>query len=183
MADKTHGPTIWTALIMPLSSHATFPKPTPPPGGTTPPLPGTPPPVVDNTLPGDLPHPEHPIYYPLPPDVPPPVVDNTLPGAQPHPEHPIVLPPGGSGGWLPVYIDNTLPGVDPGWSGGVAPPGQEGGAPRPTHPIVLPPEGTAPPEVGGGKITWKAIWTPDNGWQVAGIVIPSGPIPTPSKKK
>jgi hypothetical protein len=168
-----------------------LPKPQPPTGGQ--------PPKPDNTLPGAqpipdhgyLPHPEHPIYYPLPPGAPvypdiglpgdqphpdqglpgsQPRPDNTLPGSQPkpdqglpgpqpHPEHPIVLPPD-SGGWEPVYI----------WGPG---------DPRPTPPIALPPEGQPPT---GGKVTWKAIWTPQNGWQTIGVVIPSAPTPTPSKK-
>jgi hypothetical protein len=160
------------ALITPfdpsLKPDHTLPQPQPP-------LPGTPPPVVDNTLPGDMPRPSHPIYYPLPPNAPVdpgygipeeglPHPDHTLPGPQPHPEHPIVLPPGG-GGWAPVYIDNTLP-TDP----------------HPEHPIVIPPDGVAPPEAGGGKVVWKAIWTPANGWQLIGVVLPSGPVPTPSKK-
>jgi hypothetical protein len=151
-----------------------LPKPQP-----TPPLPGTKPPVVDNTLPGDLPHPEHPIYWPLPPYAPVdpgygipeeglPHPDQGLPGPQPHPEHPIVLPPD-SGGWLPVYIDNTLP----------------GDLPHPEHPIVIPPDMPAPPEIGfSGTIKFKAIWTPANGWQTIGVVIPGDkPVPTPSKKK
>jgi hypothetical protein len=132
--------------------------------------------------------------------------DHDLP-QHPYPEHPIVLPPG-NGGWLPVYIDNTLPGgssgigggagerpdntlpgTDPGWSGGVAPPGQEGGAPRPTHPIVLPPDTEVPPAWGiEGTIKFKAIWTPDNGWQTIAVIIPGTdgegrPIPTPSKRR
>jgi hypothetical protein len=134
-------------------------------------------------LPGDLPRPTHPIYLPLPPGAPvdpdyfPPGIggpgsggthpDHTLPGDLPHPEHPIVLPPGSSGGWLPVYIDNTLP----------------GDLPRPTHPIVLPPDQPAPPESGSGaQIKFKAIWTPDNGWQTIGVVVPGGEHVTPSKQ-
>jgi hypothetical protein len=166
-----------------------LPKPQPPAGGPRPDqgLPG-PQPIPDH---GFLPHPEHPIYYPLPPGAPvypdqglpgpqpgpdntlpgsqpkpdntlpgsQPRPDNTLPGAQPKPEHPIVLPPG-EGGWEPVYI----------WGPGDA---------RPTPPIALPPDGQPPT---GGKVTWKAIWTPANGWQTIGVVIPSQPVPTPSKK-
>jgi hypothetical protein len=46
----------------------------------------------------------------------------------------------------------------------------------------------APPEIGiEGTIKFKAIWTPENGWQTIGVIIPSGgsgkPVPTPSKKK
>ena len=46
-----------------------------------------------------------------------------------------------------------------------------------------------PPEVGiAGTIKFKAIWTPANGWQTIGVIIPSAegggkPHPTPSKKK
>ena len=131
------------------------------PGVQPPTTPGQPP-VVDNTLPGNLPRPEHPIYYPLPPGAPVdpaygvpeeglPVIDNTLPGS--------------SGGWLPVYIDNTLPGA-----------GSSGGE-KPTHPIVLPEPGS-PPE---GPVDWKAVWTPSSGWIVVGF--PTGPVPTPSKKR
>jgi hypothetical protein len=177
----------------------------------------------DHTLPGDLPHPEHPIYYPLPPGAPvdpgwsggvappgeeggAPRPDNTLPGAQPrpdhelpgpqpHPEHPIVLPPD-SGNWLPVYIDNTLPGR--GSAGGEHPDNALPGAqprpdhdlpPFPSHPIVLPPheELPVPPDWGiSGTIKFKAIWTPDNGWQTIAVVIPgegSKPHPTPSGSK
>jgi hypothetical protein len=172
------------ALITPfdpsLKPDQGLPTPQPPTGGE--------PPRPDNTLPGSqpipdhgyLPHPEHPIYYPLPPGAPvypdqglpgdQPVIDNTLPGsqpkpdntlpgAQPKPEHPIVLPPD-SGGWEPIYI----------WGPN---------DPRPTPPIALPPEGQPPT---GGKVVWKAIWTPNNGWQTVGIVVPGVPVPTPSKK-
>jgi len=169
-----------------------LPKPQPPTGGGSPPRPdqGLPGPQPTPTPPEwMLPHPENPIYYPLPPGAPvypdqglpgeqphpdqglpgsQPRPDNTLPGSQPKPDqglpafpsHPIVLPPD-SGGWEPVYI----------WGPG---------DPRPTPPIALPPEGSAPPS--GGKVTWKAIWTPQNGWQTIGVVVPGGPVPTPSKK-
>jgi hypothetical protein len=161
--------------------------PTPTPPGQ---LPGTPP-RPDNTLPGDLPRPEHPIYYPLPPNAPVdpsygipedgPHPDQGLPGPQPHPEHPIVLPPGG-GNWLPVYIDNTLPGDQPRPDNTL--PGPQ---PHPEHPIVIPPDIPVPPELGfSGTIKFKAIWTPENGWQTIGVIIPGSggkPIPTPSKKK
>lgn len=172
------GQTVINALIVPLSSSSAPPRPTPPPTGGSP---GAP----DQTLPGDLPRPEHPIYLPLPPGAPvdpsygidinapypdqglpgsQPKPDQGLPGAQPKPEHPIVLPPD-SGGWDPVYIWGPTD-------------------PRPTPPIALPPtDGTAPPEAGGGKIVWKAVWTPSNGWQTIGVVIPSAPVPTPSKKR
>jgi hypothetical protein len=193
----------FTALITPFDMGAhpdhELPTPQPPTGGGQPPHP-------DNTLPGDIPRPEHPIWYPLPPGVLPPQIDNTLPGEQPHPdqglpgsqprpdqglpgpqphpEHPIVLPPGGGGGWLPVYIDNTLPGDQPYPDQGL--PGQQprpdqglpGPQPRPEHPIVLPPEGENPP----GEIKWVAGWTPATGWVTVGIVVPEGPIPTPSRQ-
>src|SRR5207342_3859734 len=116
----------------------------------------------DHTLPGDLPHPEHPIYYPLPPGAPVdpdygvpvdrPHPDHELPGPQPHPEHPIVLPPG-NGNWKPVYI----------WGG----PGSLPTAPHPDHdlppipiPEPIPPDGEQP------AIEFKAAWTPATGWIV-----------------
>lgn len=92
------------------------------------------------------------------------------------PEHPIVLPPDPA---------QPLP-VDPGWSGGVAPPGQEGGAPKPTHPIVLPPEGEIPPPIEpparpcpGWEL--KTVWSPATGWMV--VAVPTGPHATPSKRR
>jgi hypothetical protein len=181
------GPLIYNALIIPLSSSSAPPRPhpgPPGPGGGTPPGGGSPP-YPDQTLPGDLPHPEHPIYWPLPPDAPVdpsygiPVIpgmeggaprpdqglpepqphpDQGLPGPQPHPEHPIVLPPD-SGGWLPVYI----------WGPN---------DPRPTPPIVIPPDGETDD---GAPIKFFPIWTPSNGWQVIGLVLPEGPHPTPSR--
>jgi hypothetical protein len=83
-----------------------------------------------------------------------------LPGPQPHPEHPIVLPPD-SGGWEPVFI----------WGPG---------DPRPTLPIVIPPDGETED---GAEIKFKAVWTPANGWQTIGVVVPGGDHITPSKKK
>jgi len=137
-------------------------------------------PGIDNTLPGQLPRPEHPIFYPLPPGG---VIDNTLPGSQPQPdqglpgeqpkpdqglpgeqpsaEHPIVLPPG-SGNWEPVYI----------WGGG--------NVPMPTPPIEIPPEGETDD---GEKIKYVPIWTATTGWVTIGIVLPEGPVVTPSKAK
>jgi hypothetical protein len=199
MADKQTGPTVYTALIMPLSSHATFPKPQPPqqPGQPRPPSGGQPP-RPDHTLPGDLPRPEHPIFLPLPPGLLPPQIDNSLPpwqppaagsspspprpdqglppvtgsppkpdqglpGSQPHPEHPIVLPPD-NGGWAPIFI----------WGPN---------DPRPTPPIEIPPDGTTED---GAEIKFKAIWTPDNGWQTIGVIVPGEegkPHPSPSAKK
>ena len=159
----------FTALITPfdpsLKPDNTLPGPQPPTGGTAPP------PVVDNTLPGDIPRPEHPIYYPLPPGVPV-YPDNTLPGEQPVIDNTLPVPPGGNGGWLPVYIDNTLPGDLPRPDNTL--PGPQ---PRPEHPIVLPPPGSVPE----GPVDWRAAWTPATGWIVVGF--PTGPVPTPSKKK
>ena len=109
------------------------------------------------------------------------------------PEHPIVLPP-----------DPTQPlPIDPGWSGGVAPPGQEGGAPRPdqglpgaqprpdhglppfpSHPIVLPPPGEIPPPIDPGRTPgWelKTAWTPTTGWVV--VAVPTGEHASPSKRR
>ena len=140
-------------------------------------------PRPDQGLPGSQPHP-----------------DQGLPGSQPRPDHglppfpdhPIALPPG-TGGWLPVYIDNSLPG--PGSAGGEHPdntlPGSQphpdqGLPPFPAHPIFLPPDTEVPPAWGiQGTIKFKAIWTPDNGWQTIAVIIPGGsgvgmPIPTPS---
>jgi hypothetical protein len=173
----------------------------------------------DHTLPGDLPHPEHPIYYPLPPGAPvdpdygidinapypdqglpgsqpkpdqslpegQPHPDQGLPGDQPKPSHPIVLPPD-SGGWEPVYIwGPTDPRPGTGLPGSQPKPDQ--GLPAfPSHPIELPPDVEAPPELGiSGTIKFKAIWTPANGWQTIGVIIPSTdgsgkPVPTPSSK-
>jgi hypothetical protein len=163
------GPTQILAVITPLSSSATFPKPTPP-GKPTPPA------APDHTLPGDLPKPEHPIYYPLPPGAPvdpdygvpdthpdqglpgdQPRPDHTLPGPQPHPEHPIVLPPD-SGGWQPVYIWGPTD-------------------PRPTPPIVLP----APPTSPDVKWEVKTAWTATTGWII--VAVPTGAAPTPSKRR
>jgi hypothetical protein len=167
----------------------------------------------DQTLPGDLPKPEHPIFFPLPPGAPvdpeygipedgpypdqglpgdQPKPDQGLPGDQPRPSHPIALPPGGGGGWLPVYIDNTLPGDQP-----YPDQGLPGDQPRPDqglpgsqpHPDNTLPDIEVPPEVGiSGTIKFKAIWTPTNGWQTIGVIIPSTdgsgkPVPTPSKSK
>ncbi len=175
MADKTQGQTVITALIIPLSSASAPPRPTPP-GGQ--------PPRPDNTLPGDLPRPEHPIYWPLPPGVPidpeygipengphpdqglpgeQPKPDQGLPGPQPHPEHPIVLPPG-EGDWKPIYI----------WGPGDG---------RPTPPIHLPPDGEGPAE--DAEVKWHAMWTPTTGWVSIAVVIPGGDanVPTPSRQQ
>jgi len=154
-------PNPFLALITPVSSDG---------------APAKPPAAPDQTLPGDLPIPSHPIYYPLPPGAPvdpeygvpiehpdqglpgdQPEIDHTLPGPQPHPEHPIVLPPD-SGGWLPIYI----------WGPS---------DPRPTPPIVLPEPPTSP------QVKWevKTAWTASTGWIV--VAVPTGPTPTPSKRK
>src|SRR5580765_4501151 len=79
--------------------------------GYSPPWARPQPPYPDNTLPGQQPHPSHPIYFPPEGGQPPlgiwgptdPRPSNPIsgipglpgsPGQQPHPEHPIVLPPG-----------------------------------------------------------------------------------------
>lgn len=155
------------ALITPMSAAT-------PPGSVVDP------PHPDHTLPDAWPHPEHPIYYPLPPNAPvdpnygidinapypdqglpqpQPRPDQELPGPQPHPEHPIVLPPD-SGGWDPVFIWGPTD-------------------PRPTPPIVIPPD--VPPSGNTPPIKFVPIWTPSTGWMTIGI--PQGPVITPSKKK
>lgn len=161
------------AVISPVMSgaHPDHELPKPPSGQ---------PPRPDHALPGELPHPEHPIYYPLPPGAPVdpaygipedgPHPDQGLPGDQPRPDHglpkppgtpthPIVLPPDAEGGWGPIYI----------WGGG----------PGARPPIALPPEGEMP----DGPVEWKAVWSPSGGWQTVGVVIPDAPVPTPSKRK
>ena len=76
------------------------------------------------------------------------------------PTHPIVLPP-------PVTPPTTP--VDPEY--GVD---EDIGYVRPEHPIVLPPK----PE-----LQWelKTAWTPSTGWVV--VAIPTGNVPTPSKRR
>jgi len=194
-----------------------LPTPQPPTGGQPPhPDQGLPGPQPEPTPPEwQLPHPENPIYWPLPPgapvdpsygiDINAPYPDQGLPGEQPHPDqglpgsqpkpdqglppfpsHPIVLPPD-SGGWEPVYIwGPTDPRPGYGLPGDQPKPDQ--GLPAfPSHPIVLPPDGPAPPDWGiSGTIKFKAVWTPQNGWQTICVIIPGEggkPIPTPSKKK
>jgi hypothetical protein len=148
---------------------------------------------IDNTLPGDLPIPSHPIYYPLPPGAPvhpdqglpgdqpypdqglpgsQPRPDQGLPGDQPKPSHPIVLPPGGGGGWLPVYIWGPS---DP--RPGTGLPGDQPGIDNTLPPI---PE---PPEDAKAQIEWKAMWTPTTGWVSFAVVVPgdAANVPTPSK--
>ena len=179
------GQNIITALIIPLSSASAPPRPTP---GPTPPSSGARP---DNTLPGDLPIPSHPIFLPLPPGAPypdqglpgdqpypdqglpgsQPRPDQGLPGDQPKPEHPIFLPPGSGGGWLPVYIwgpTDPRPGT-----------GLPGDQPYPDQGLPVPP----PTEDEKAKVEWKAMWTPTTGWVSFAVVVPSGPKPTPSKRK
>jgi hypothetical protein len=190
MADKQVGPTVYTALIMPLSSHATFPKPQPPqqPGQPRPPTAGGQPPRPDHTLPGELPRPEHPIFLPLPPGILPPQIDNALPGAQPHPEHPIARPPGGGGQPQPP-VAGTPPQPEhpivlpPETEGGWGPIYIWGGGPGARPPIEVPPDGATED---GADIKFKAIWSPDNGWQTIGVIVPGEdgkPHPTPSAKK
>ena len=119
--------------------------------------------------------------------------DQGLPGSQPRPDNTLPTPP-----------DLGFGPVDPGWVGGVAPPGQEGGAPRPDqglpgsqpHPDQglpgnqpypdqgLPPVPEMPPTPPGDIApNWekKVAWTPVTGWVV--VAIPTGPTPTPSKRK
>lgn len=126
-----------------------------PPGAPVDPSYGIPesPPRPDQGLPGSQPHPDN----TLPGSQPKP--DQSLPGSQPKPTHPIVLPPGQTGGWGPVYI----------WGGG---PG--------ARPPIYIPEPTPPTET-VPAIEWKAAWTPVTGWVVVGV--PTGPTPTPSKRK
>jgi hypothetical protein len=103
---------------------------------------------------------------------------------------------------VPATMEGDLTIVGLGVGGGpiippdVAPP--SGGSPE--FPIVLPPgtppfnpsaPGGYPPMIGGGPIVpdtppdtskppaFIPIWTPDTGW----VVIPTFPVPTPSKKK
>lgn len=181
-------------MIIPVKSGAhpdhELPKPQPPTGGGKPPRP-------DHTLPGQLPHPEHPIFYPLPPGAPVdpeygvpidgPYPDQGLPGSQPHPDQGLPKPPAGG---APPKPDQGLPPhpshpivLPPDGGGGWAPIFIWGPTdPRPTPPIHIPPDGPSPiPEL-PGKIEWEAVWTPDNGWQTIGVITPDKPLPTPSKK-
>ena len=103
-----------------------------------------------------------------------------------HPEHPIVLPPDPTQP-LPPHPDQTLPGdlprPDQGLPGSQPRPDQ-GLPPFPSHPIVLPPPGEIPPPIEPGTTpNWelKVAWTPVTGWVV--VAIPTGPHPTPSRKK
>lgn len=162
------------AVITPVASgaHPDHELPKPPSGGRP-----------DHTLPGDLPKPEHPIYWPLPPGAPvdpeygvpiehpdqglpqppagaPPRPTHPIAGGE-QPSHPIVLPPD-SGGWLPVFI----------WGGG--------NVPMPTPPIALPPEGETDD---GRKVKYVAGWTAETGWVSFGVVQPSRDHVTPSRRK
>ena len=154
-----------TALIIPLSS-ASGERPDqglPPGQGGAP----------DQTLPGDLPVPEHPIWYPLPPGG---QIDNTLPGSQPQPDQGLpgsqpgidnTLPPSGS--WLPVYIwgpNDPRPGT-----------GLPGSQPQPDQGLPVPP----PTDEEKAHVEWKCAWTPTTGWVSFAIVVPSGEHATPSK--
>jgi len=164
------------ALITPMEKGGGRPDNTLPPGQAGRPdqgLPGSQP-GIDNTLPGQLPIPSHPIFYPVPPGG---IIDNTLPGAQPHPDQGLpgsqpgidnTLPPGvdntlppGSGNWEPVYI----------WGPGDA---------RPTPPIEIPPDGETDD---GEKIKYVPIWTATTGWVTIGVVLPEGPTVTPSSRR
>ena len=141
----------------------------------------------DNTLPGDLPRPTHPIYYPPvypahPIIIPP---DGIAPGV---PAHPIYIPPGiWSGPWLPPYVDNTLP-PPLGFWGGYRPPYVDNALPippgHPSHPIVtfppyvdnslpVPPDpcdcGRSTPQPGKVGMEYKLYYSPMYGW----IMVPT----------
>ena len=154
------GPNSFTALIIPMSSSSAPGKPQPP-GGSQP---GAP----DQTLPGNLPKPEHPIYFPLPPGAPYP--DQGLPGSQPGIDN--TLPPSPGSGWLPVYIHGPS---DP--RPGTGLPGQQ---PKPDQglPPIEEPDIDLP-----GDAEWLVGWTPQTGWVSVAIVVPDKPVPTPSKRK
>lgn len=168
----------FAALITPIA------LPTTPPGVTDPPHP-------DHTLPDAWPHPEHPIYFPLPPgapvdpnygiDINAPHPDHTLPGAQPRPDQGLPKPQ--------PRPDHDLPGAQPHPEHPIVLPPNSGGwdpvfiwGPgdgRPTPPIVIPPD--VPPTGNTPPIKFVAAWTPTTGWVVIGI--PQGAHPTPSKRK
>ena len=165
------------ALITPMEKGGGRPDNTLPPGQGGRPdntLPGSQP-GIDNTLPGQLPRPEQPIYYPLPPGG---IIDNTLPGQQPGIDN--TLPPG---------VDNTLPTPPPGVDN-TLPPGAGnwepvyiwggGNVPMPNPPIHIPPEGETED---GEKIKYVPIWTATTGWVTIGIVLPEGDHVTPSRRK
>jgi hypothetical protein len=81
------------------------------------------------------------------------------------PTHPIVTPP-------PVEPPTEPPApVDPTW--GID---EDQGYVRPEHPIVLPP----PPKP---ELKWElhTAWTPTTGWVV--VAVPTGNVPTPSRRK
>lgn len=96
-------------------------------------------------------------------------------------------PGGGEGIWGPGDPRPTppianVPGIDnpdpPGKPEvpppSIWPPGP--GIDFPSHPIVLPPDR---PEIPPGTlITWQAVWSPENGWEVIGK--PNVPHPAPS---
>jgi hypothetical protein len=113
---------------------------------------------------------------------------------------PVAPPDGGGGGgdppliiWGPGDPRPTLPiaGWDPGsgaWPKPPAtiPPPEINMDPMPTNPIAEPPWGWGnPPPKPDVPATpgWKVMygWTPSTGWFV--FAIPTGPVPTPSKKK
>lgn len=146
----------------------------------------------DNTLPGDIPRPEHPIWYPLPPGAPVdpsygipedgPRPDQGLPGSQPRPDQ-------GLPGSQP-RPDQTLPGAQPKPEHPIVLPPDGGGwlplyiwgptDPRPTPPIEIPPETETDD---GAKVVFKCAWTPETGWVSFAIVVPGGAHVTPSKKR
>jgi hypothetical protein len=92
----------------------------------------------DNSLPGDQPVVEHPIYLPVGPD-------NTLPGDQPIVDNSLPSDQPGIDNTLPPFVDNSLPGDQPVIDNSL-PPLQ----PRPEHPIYDPvyPDNSLPPEAG-----------------------------------
>lgn len=85
------------------------------------------------------------------------------PQRPPHPSHPIVTPPPNGGEQPPEAPPPSI------W-----PPGP--GIDFPSHPIVLPDPGTPIPP--GTLITWKAVWSEDQGWFIVGV--PNVPHPAPS---
>jgi hypothetical protein len=112
-------------------------------------------------------------------------------GPPPHVEHPIppvvgggpIYPPGGGGGlppWAPGHPEHPIPPTvwpNPPPAGGANPPWWPGYPAHPIPPMVWP----EPPIIEGpARIEWKTTWSPDQGWQVVGIITPDVPHPTPS---
>lgn len=94
--------------------------------------------------------------------------------------------------WGPGDPRPTLPiaGWDPG-TGTWPPPTEElpdhiwgPTDPRPTVPIAEPPwgwGGTPPPIPAPPNFKVVAAWTPETGWVT--VIVPTGPVPTPSKRR